>query len=107
MPDLDPSVVHLVVAKISPGYVASYGQIAALAGYPGRARWVGKVLTQLPHDSHLPWHRVVNSVGLVRAPRAEIALERLRSEGIVVKNGRIDIRRFGWMKEVEIDDNRR
>ncbi len=106
MSDLDPSVVHLVVAKISPGHVASYGQIAALAGYPGHARWVGKLLAQLPADSSLPWHRVINSAGVVRAPHTEIAYQRLAAEGIVVKNGRVDIKRFGWMTKPHIDDNR-
>jgi methylated-DNA-protein-cysteine methyltransferase related protein len=99
MADKDPTAVNLVIAQITPGYVASYGQIAALAGYPGRARWVGKLLAQLPADSSLPWHRVVNSVGVIRAPRADIARQRLLDEGVVVKDGRIDMKRFGWMRD--------
>lgn len=99
MPEKDPSAVNVVIAQITPGCVASYGQIAALAGYPGRARWVGKLLAQLPADSSLPWHRVVNSAGVIRAPRADLALQRLADEGVVVKEGRIDMKRFGWMRD--------
>jgi methylated-DNA-protein-cysteine methyltransferase-like protein len=50
-----------VVALIPPGKVASYGQIAQLAGLPNRARLVGRTLSQLPADTKLPWHRVVNA----------------------------------------------
>jgi len=99
MPDKDPSAVNVVIAQITPGCVASYGQIAALAGYPGRARWVGNLLAQLPADSSLPWHRVVNSAGVIRAPRADLARQRLADEGVVVKEGRIDMKRFGWMRD--------
>ncbi|RJG51268.1 MGMT family protein [Motilimonas pumila] len=50
-----------VVALIPTGYVASYGQVADLAGLPGRARSVSRALNQAPKALNLPWHRVVNS----------------------------------------------
>jgi len=50
-----------IVALIPPGKVASYGQIAALAGMPRHARLVGRTLRELPRGSKLPWHRVVNA----------------------------------------------
>ena len=50
-----------VVAMIPKGRVASYGQIAALAGMPRHARLVGRTLRELPKGSKLPWHRVVNA----------------------------------------------
>ena len=50
-----------VVAMIPRGRVASYGQIAALAGMPRHARLVGRTLRELPKGSKLPWHRVVNA----------------------------------------------
>ena len=50
-----------MVALIPPGRVASYGQVAALAGIPRHARQVGRTLSQLPPDTRLPWHRVVNA----------------------------------------------
>lgn len=96
MPTLDPSAVHLVVAQISEGCVASYGQIARLSGHAGRARWVGRLLAQLPHDSTLPWHRVVNSQGEIRAPHTGLARERLIAEGVIVNGYRVDMKRYGW-----------
>jgi methylated-DNA-protein-cysteine methyltransferase-like protein len=50
-----------VVAMIPTGRVASYGQIASLAGMPRHARLVGRTLRELPKGSKLPWHRVVNA----------------------------------------------
>ncbi|MDH3644696.1 MAG: MGMT family protein [Gammaproteobacteria bacterium] len=50
-----------VVAMIPPGMVASYGQVAALAGMPSHARFVGRTLRELPRGTRLPWHRVVNA----------------------------------------------
>lgn len=50
-----------VVAMIPRGRVASYGQVAALAGMPRHARLVGRTLRELPMASKLPWHRVVNA----------------------------------------------
>jgi len=52
-----------VVQSIPAGKVATYGQIADLAGLPGRARLVGTTLRKLPRDSGVPWHRVVNAKG--------------------------------------------
>jgi len=60
----DPSPeerICLVIAMIPRRQVATYGQVAALAGMPRHARLVGRVLRNLPHDSRLPWHRVVNA----------------------------------------------
>ena len=50
-----------VVAMIPLGKVATYGQVAALAGMPGHARFVGRTLAGLPDGTRLPWHRVVNA----------------------------------------------
>jgi methylated-DNA-protein-cysteine methyltransferase related protein len=88
--------IAAVVAAIPPGRVASYGQVAALAGLPGRARMVGRVLGHSPEG--LPWQRVVNARGEISLTGAA-ALEqrrRLEAEGIVfTPAGRIDLRRFG------------
>lgn len=88
------------VAAIPAGAVSSYGAIAALAGLPGSARLVGRLLSQLPADSGLPWHRVVNAQGRISLPadtpgfREQV--ERLRVEGVEVGGGRINLRRYGW-----------
>lgn len=86
-----------VVATIPTGQVASYGQVAALAGLPGRARWVGRVLSELPAKTRLPWHRVVNAAGLiVDRPSAAEQRQRLVAEGALVLGRRVAKERF-WM----------
>lgn len=59
-----------MVAAIPRGRVATYGQIAELAGMPRHARLVGRTLSNLPNGSRLPWHRVVNA-GLRIAERGD------------------------------------
>ena len=90
--------VWQVVASIPQGTVATYGQIAELAAAPRGARRVGRVLAGLPAESRLPWHRVVNARGRVSLPGEAGRRQRcrLRAEGIVLRDGRIDLARFGW-----------
>ena len=92
--------VWQAVNSIPAGMVATYGQIAELAGIPRGARFVGCVLRDLPKGSRLPWHRVVNSQGRVslspQSPSARTQRERLEAEGVSFVGGRIDLRRFGW-----------
>lgn len=81
-----------VVVSIPKGYVASYGQIAKVAGLPGYARFVGTTLGKLPRDTLLPWHRVVNA-SLAIAPRGSDRMleqkRRLRDEGVSFKGNRV------------------
>ena len=89
------------VARIPRGCLASYGQIALMAGFPRRARQVGMVLKGLPEGTELPWHRVVNARGYVpsrgRWWGARIQIERLRGEGIEVDElGNLDLERHRW-----------
>ena len=53
-------LIWQTVAMIPKGKVASYGQIAKLVGYPNHSRYVGSTLKNLPKNTRLPWHRVVN-----------------------------------------------
>ena len=80
-----------VVASIPSGHVASYGQIAKMAGLPGYARFAGTTLGKLPRDTRLPWHRVVNAK-LAIAPRGSGRMleqkRRLRDEGVSFKGDR-------------------
>ena len=55
--------IYEVVCRIPRGRVAAYGQVAAEAGLPGHARLVGYALHNLPDDTDVPWHRVVNARG--------------------------------------------
>ena len=57
--------IYAVIQKVPAGYVATYGQIAALAYLPGYARQVGYALSALPENSPVPWHRVVNAKGKI------------------------------------------
>ena len=66
--DLKQSIWQ-VVASIPEGRVATYGQVAEMAGQPGRARWVGRLLSELPEATTLPWHRVVNARGNITNPQ--------------------------------------
>ena len=90
-----------VVRQIPEGKVATYGQIAVLAGLPGHARQVGYALHALPRDSGVPWQRVINAKGEVSA-RSEAGFEGyqrhlLEEEGVEFSVlGRVDLRRFRW-----------
>ena len=90
------------IACVPYGKVATYGQIATLAGYPGRARQVGFALAGMPGESDLPWHRIINAQGKV-SPRSGsshlVQYELLASEGIVFTAQRINLKRFGWRPE--------
>lgn len=84
-PDFASAVVA-VIEGLQPGEVMSYGEVAAEAGYPGAARAVGNLLRVTPG---LPWWRIVTATGrLVPAHTREHA-QRLRAEGVSVRNGRV------------------
>ena len=90
---------YAIVRRIPRGCVASYGQIARLAGLPGRARLVGRALAEVPAGTDpLPWHRVINAQGRISltGTAGQDQRKRLRAEGVAVRNGRIDLRRHGW-----------
>lgn len=92
--------LYLALAQVPPGKVVTYGELAALAGLGRAARWVGRTLGQLPDGTALPWHRVVASGGRLSlaadSPSGVEQRARLRVEGVLSHNGRVDIRRHGW-----------
>ncbi len=90
-----------VVADIPKGKLATYGQVALLAGWPGRARQVGWVLSSLPQGTPLPWHRVVNAQGYIPSKGRELSaleqIRRLRQERIAVDDlGNLDLAAHRW-----------
>lgn len=93
-------IIWQQVAAIPRGKVATYGQIARLCGYPGYARYVGTTLKQLPGDSALPWHRVINARGQIVFAEGSAACQRqrdrLQREGVEVKGTLISLRRYQW-----------
>ena len=89
-----------VVHQIPAGKVASYGQVAKMAGLPGYARYVGHTMKVLPAGTKLPWFRVVNAGGAISFKQGtrQYLLQKslLESEGIVFINGKFSIRKYGW-----------
>lgn len=90
-----------VIALIPYGKVATYGQIAKLAGIPKHARLVGYVLKHLDQESSIPWHRVINSQGKISVMRINekgenIQQQLLADEGIYVLNNKINLKVFSW-----------
>ncbi|WP_092406010.1 MGMT family protein [Dokdonella immobilis] len=103
----DHQAIREAISGIPPGRVASYGEIAARAGLPGRARLVGRVLRDAGDAAALPWHRVLRADGrLAFAPRSRDFLEqkrRLAAEGVSLKGGRVDLRGFGWQRDLDAE----
>ena len=85
-----------VTAEIPRGTVATYGQVAELAGLPGGARQVGLTLSRLPAGTRLPWHRVINAAGRISIADASRQQALLESEGVVFEDGRVNLKRFRW-----------
>jgi len=96
------------IRRIPHGRVSTYGAIAVVAGAPRRARLVGTVLKHAPASLKLPWYRVINAQGRSSFPMGSdtyrAQLERLRREGVKAVEGRIDLKRFGWPENCELDE---
>ncbi len=97
--------IYEVVRQIPVGSVATYGQIARLAGIPKGARQVGYAMAALGRGrprSGIPWHRVVNAKGESSIGGEQIS--RLEAEGVGFdERGRIDLSLFGWREAEEVD----
>lgn len=107
--DLAPAALRerllAVVRRIPCGWVATYGEVAAAAGAPRAAREVGRALAALPHDTDVPWWRVVNRLGEI-SPRAgdgpTLQEARLRTEQVEFDpRGRVDLDRFRWEEHLD------
>lgn len=88
-----------VILGIPVGKVATYGQIAALAGNPRGARQVVRVLHSSSRKEGLPWHRVINSKGMISLSGEGYDVQRslLEGEGVVFdKNGKVSLKVFQW-----------
>jgi methylated-DNA-protein-cysteine methyltransferase-like protein len=93
--------IYATVKRIPRGRVATYGQIATLAGLDGHARQVGYALHSLPDGVHIPWHRVINTKGEVsmRTTSDSHELQRmlLEEEGVVFSiEGKVSFAKFRW-----------
>ncbi len=90
--------VWAVVEGIPVGSVLNYGEVARLAGFPGKARMVGMALGRAPRKRALPWHRVVNAQGKISfpegSPKAQTQRRLLEQEGVEFIDDTIDLERF-------------
>ncbi|MFQ5609742.1 MAG: MGMT family protein [Woeseiaceae bacterium] len=97
--------IRETICEIPKGCVASYGQIAEIAGVPRGARQVGYVLRHLPRGHKVPWHRVVQSAGKIAFEKGTPAFnqqkQRLAKEGVSVLSGRIDMNRYRWQPDLD------
>ena len=92
-------VIYSVVRRIPKGRVASYGQVARVAGLANAARQVGYALHALSTGSAVPWHRVLNAQGAVSLRNHHALTQRLllAREGVRFDaRDRVDLARFGW-----------
>jgi len=100
-PSKSLDAIYAVVARIPRGRVSTYGRVAALAGQPRRARLVGRALRELPSDSGVPWHRVLNAAGKISARGDALGHEDLQAhllarEGVRPNGGTIPLDRYLW-----------
>jgi len=95
--------IYEAVKKIPQGKVATYGQVAALAGNPGMCRAVGNALHKNPDPEHVPCYRVVNAKGELSGEfafgGAGQQAKLLQADGIEVINGRVDLQKYGIVVE--------
>ena len=94
-----------VIALIPYGKVATYGQVARMAGLPKHARLVGYVLKHLETDHQVPWHRVINSQGKISLSKLDdqgdnLQIVKLQAENIVVIAGKINLKLYQWNGEI-------
>ena len=102
------SRIHKVVSRIPRGCVATYGQVARLAGLGGQARLVGYAMAALPTGTRAPWQRVVNAQGAISLPGKSADRQRklLEEEGVRFDaRGRIDLDRFLWTPRKRLDSS--
>ncbi len=97
--------ITATVRSIPKGRVASYGQVADIAGVPRGARQVGYVLRHLPDGHGLPWHRVLRSSGEIAFPADSRGfreqVRRLRADDVPVSQGRVNMQRWQWQPDLD------
>src|SRR5688500_12391647 len=102
MSDFREDVLTLIKA-VPMGKVVTYGQVALLVGAPRKARQVGMVLFGLRESGEdVPWQRVIRSQGGIstyKTGHGELQRTLLESEGIRVRNDKVDLRTYQWWPE--------
>lgn len=97
--------IWATVRDIPGGTVASYGQVAALAGLPRGARQVGYALRHLEAGSDVPWHRVVTASGRLAFEPGSRAFRRqaqcLKAEDVPLRNGKVNMQQYRWQPDLD------
>lgn len=97
--------IWATIEDIPPGCVANYGQIAELAGLPRGARLVCYALRVVPRERRIPWFRVINAQGRIAiakdSPGYKEQAECLRAEGVIVNEGRVDMKKYRWQPNLD------
>ena len=93
------------IRDVPKGSVASYGQIAEVAGIPRGARQVGYALRHLPDGHKVPWHRIIQASGKIAfdkdTSQYEEQKKRLMMEDVAVIAGRIDMQKYRWQPDLD------
>lgn len=91
--------IYEAVQKIPRGKVATYGQVAEMAGNPKMSRAVGNALHHNPDPEHIPCYRVVNAKGELASAFAfggeHVQARLLKAEGVAVMDGKVDLKKYG------------
>jgi methylated-DNA-protein-cysteine methyltransferase-like protein len=97
--------IWATIRDIPEGSVASYGQIAEIAGIPRGARQVGYALRHLPQGRDVPWHRVITASGKIAFSIGSDSFneqsKRLSMENVAIRNGRIDMKKYRWQPDLD------
>ena len=91
--------VYRLVKRVPRGQVVTYGQLARALRLRGGARSAGRAMAASPSGRGIPWHRVVGARGRLLIPEPYASLQRrmLESEGVKIVEGRVDLKKHGWM----------
>ena len=90
--------IAAAIRSVPPGKVSSYGEMARAAGLLNGARQVVRALHALSEKENLPWHRIIRKDGSIALPSGrggDLQAALLRSEGIAISNGKVDIEKYG------------
>jgi methylated-DNA-protein-cysteine methyltransferase-like protein len=97
--------IYAVVRQIPRGKVATYGQVASVAGFPKQPRLAGYALHSMPSDKKFPWHRVINAQGRISLPPNSAAYreqkKRLEAEGVTFIRGKVNLAFYRWRTRSE------
>jgi len=97
--------IYETIRDIPEGSVASYGQIAEIAGIPRGARQVGWALRQLAAGEGVPWYRVITASGRIAFERGTRQFKeqeiRLLAEDVAVIAGRVDMQKYRWQPDLD------